>query len=131
MPITGASTENGPARPRVGDRAHTAAVEGAGAKAGCYGRCGMRGNRSAGASQRRGVVRNTWRQPVAWLPLASLLAVAAVAAAVQPWPEGPILLTPSGFGPHGVTFSDVLVGAFVVVAAMGWVLLLATRGNRR
>ncbi len=92
---------------------------------------GMGANRPAGESQLRATVRNTCRRPSAWLSLASLLAVATVVAAVQPWPEGPILLTVKGFGPHGLTFSDVVVGAFVVVVAMASVLILARRETKR
>jgi len=51
------------------------------------------------------------------------LAVTAfvVAQIVQPWPEGPILLTQRGLGPHGIVLSDVVLLAVVVMISLAWV----------
>ncbi len=57
---------------------------------------------------------------MAWLPLV-VLALTAVflAEVVEPWPEGRILMTLHGLGPHGITVSDVLVLGVIVILGLG------------
>ncbi len=63
-------------------------------------------------------------RPGAWLPVLALVALAGyLAEVVRPWPEGRILFAPRGLGPHGVTASDVIVLAVVVVASLAWLRL--------
>lgn len=62
------------------------------------------------------------RRPRVWLPPATLAVLAVVLAQlVRPWPEGPILLTLHGFGPHGITTSDLVVAGLLVVLSAAWV----------
>ncbi len=64
---------------------------------------------------------STYLRPGAWLPVLALVGLAGfLAEVVRPWPEGPILYTPRGLGPHGITASDVVVLAVVVVAVVVW-----------
>jgi hypothetical protein len=66
------------------------------------------------------------RRPLAWVPLLALTVVALVLAqAVQPWPEGPVLLTLRGFGPHGIVFSDVVLLVLLVAISLTWLRLVA------
>ncbi|MDQ6725932.1 MAG: hypothetical protein M3066_07185 [Actinomycetota bacterium] len=66
-------------------------------------------------------MRSTYLRPGAWLPVVALIGLAGfLAEVVRPWPEGRILYTPRGLGPHGITAADVIVLAVVVVAAVVW-----------
>lgn len=59
-------------------------------------------------------------RPGVWLPVVALAAVAGVLTQVQPWPEGRVVMALRGFGSRGVTVSDLVVAAVVVVVAGAW-----------
>lgn len=62
---------------------------------------------------------------MAWLPLVVLALTAVVLAeVVEPWPEGRILMTLHGLGPHGITVSDVLVLGVIVILGLGSLRLI-------
>ena len=70
-------------------------------------------------------------RPAAWLPpLALVLLALAVTTVVEPWPEGRVLVTVRGTGPHGVTVSDLVVLAVTALATVLWLRLTVTRRRR-
>lgn len=89
---------------------------------------GDRGPSPAGA---RSVTWRTYLRPTASVPLLALaLSALYLAEVVEPWPEGRILVTLRGLGPHGVTLSDVVVLAAVAALGFGWLRLIAARDER-
>lgn len=80
-----------------------------------------------GRPVRKGRV-SRWLRPRVWLPFLVLGLVAVfLAEVVEPWPEGRILLTLHGLGPHGITVSDVVVLGAVAVLGAGWLRLTTGR----
>jgi hypothetical protein len=69
-------------------------------------------------------------RPRAWLPLLVVALVALVLALLEPWPDGPVLLGVRGLGPRGITLSDAIVLAALVVLGFGWLRFLAVREKR-
>ena len=80
------------------------------------------GDEPAGSGGPSGdVAPNRYRRPIVWVPPAALVALAWILADVlEPWPEGRILLTLKGFGPRGVTVSDVVLLGVVAVLTVAW-----------
>ena len=72
-------------------------------------------------------LRTGWRRPVAWVPLTALVVLTGVLAElVEPWPEGPVLLTLTGTGPHGITLSDIVVLVVVGVLSVVWLWAISS-----
>lgn len=67
----------------------------------------------------------------ALLPVLGLAGVGAVLALViEPWPEGPVLLTIKGTGPHGLSLSDALMGVALSGAGTAWFVFLTRRAQQ-
>ena len=66
-------------------------------------------------------LRANYRRAIVWAPPAALVALAWVLAeVVEPWPEGRVLLTVKGLGPHGVTVSDLILLGILTVLTVAW-----------
>lgn len=69
----------------------------------------------------------SWRRPAVWAPLAALAGLTWVLAQlVAPWPEGRILLTLTGTGPHGITVSDIVVLVVVGLLSAIWLWVVSS-----
>ena len=78
-------------------------------------------SRQGRAAPRATWLRNRYRRPIVWEPPAALVALAWILADVlEPWPEGRVLLTLKGFGPRGVTVSDVVLLGVIAVLTVAW-----------
>ncbi len=72
-------------------------------------------------------LRTGCRRPVVWAPLVALLVLTGTLAQVAaPWPEGPILVTLTGTGPHGIALSDIVVLVVVGLVSAVWLWVVSS-----